>query len=231
MAKKQLTLEEKIQNALVPEEEQPFKVPENWCWARLGSVGSIILGQYPKREDATDDDTFIPVISGVAELDDNSITIKKYTKTATKVSQTGDLVISMKNNIGKSVIADKEYCLGRGVAAFRSDCVDISYARQLLSNFKDYLYVLCAKNSFPDGMTKYETLQPVIEDMLNEATYKIDKMDYKAKNIQELAVSLFALKNYYEQLPISVEEAADKIFSSIGIRYSTVEHIWREYNG
>ena len=140
MAKKQLTLEEKIQNALVPEEEQPFKVPENWCWARLGSVGSIILGQYPKREDATDDDTFIPVISGVAELDDNSITVKKYTKTATKVSQTGDLVISMKNNIGKTVLADKEYCLGRGVAAFRSDIVDVTYARHLLSAFKDYLY-------------------------------------------------------------------------------------------
>lgn len=108
--------------------------------------------------------------------------------------------------------------------------IALSYERKI-ENFKDYLYVLCAKNSFPDGMTKYETLQPVIEDMLNEATYKIDKMDYKAKNIQELAVSLFALENYYEQLPISVEEAADKIFSSIGIRYSTVEHIWREYNG
>ena len=108
--------------------------------------------------------------------------------------------------------------------------IALSYEGQI-EHFKDYLYVLCAKNIFPDGMTKYETLQPVIEDMLNEATYKIDKMDYKAKNIQELAVSLFALENYYEQLPISVEEAADKIFSSIGIRYSTVEHIWREYNG
>lgn len=108
--------------------------------------------------------------------------------------------------------------------------ITLSYERQI-ENFKDYLYVLCAKNNFPDGMSKYETLRPVIEDMLNEATYKIDKMDYKAKNIQELAVSLLVLNKYYEQLPISVEEAADKIFSSIGIRYSTVEHIWREYNG
>lgn len=108
--------------------------------------------------------------------------------------------------------------------------IALSYERQI-ENFKDYLYVLCAKNNFPDGMTKYETLQPVIEDMLNEATLKIDKMDYKAKSIKELAVSLFALNKYYEQLPISVEEAADKIFSSIGIRYSTVEHIWRVYNG
>lgn len=108
--------------------------------------------------------------------------------------------------------------------------IALSYERQI-GNFKDYLFVLCAKNTFPEGMSKYETLQPVIEDMLNEATYRIDKMDYKAKSIQELAVSFFALNKYCDQLPISMEEAADKIFSSIGIRYSTVEHIWREYNG
>lgn len=106
----------------------------------------------------------------------------------------------------------------------------LSYERQI-ENFKDYLFVLCAKNTFPEGMAKYETLQPVIEDMLNEATYQIDKMDYKAENIQDLAVSLFILNKYYEQIPVGMEEAADKIFSSIGIRYSTVEHIWREYNG
>lgn len=108
--------------------------------------------------------------------------------------------------------------------------ISLSYERQI-DNFKDYLFVLCAKNIFPEGMAYYETLQPVIEDMFNEATYRIDKMDYKAKRIEELAGSLFFLNKYYEQLSISVEEAADKIFSSIGIRYSTVEHIWRDYNG
>ena len=108
--------------------------------------------------------------------------------------------------------------------------IALSYEHQI-ENFKDYLFVLCAKDTFPEGMAKYETLQPVIEDMLNDATYRIDKMEYKAANIQELAVSLFVLDKYSDQFPISMEEAADKIFSSIGIRYSTVEHIWREYNG
>lgn len=108
--------------------------------------------------------------------------------------------------------------------------ISLSYERQI-NNFKDYLFVLCAKNIFPDGMVKYETLQPVIEEMLNEAAYRIDKMDFKVKNIEELAGSLFILNKYWEQLSISMEEAADKIFSSIGIRYSTVEHIWRDYNG
>lgn len=38
MAKKkqiELTIEEKLKNTLVPKEEQPYKIPSNWCWIRL----------------------------------------------------------------------------------------------------------------------------------------------------------------------------------------------------
>lgn len=38
MPKKQLTIEEKMNNALVPEEEWPYKLPDNWCWVKLGAV-------------------------------------------------------------------------------------------------------------------------------------------------------------------------------------------------
>ena len=40
MAKKtkELTLEEKLEQAIVPVEEQPYEVPENWCWTYLGQV-------------------------------------------------------------------------------------------------------------------------------------------------------------------------------------------------
>ena len=34
--KETLTPEERLQAALVPESEQPYKVPRNWCWTRLG---------------------------------------------------------------------------------------------------------------------------------------------------------------------------------------------------
>jgi type I restriction enzyme S subunit len=34
--KENLTPEERLQAALVPDWEQPYKVPENWCWTRLG---------------------------------------------------------------------------------------------------------------------------------------------------------------------------------------------------
>ena len=32
--KETLTLEERLQAALVPESEQPYKLPENWCWTK-----------------------------------------------------------------------------------------------------------------------------------------------------------------------------------------------------
>ena len=46
MAKKQLTIEEKLQAALVPVEEQPYKVPENWCWVYLLAGYAECLDKY-----------------------------------------------------------------------------------------------------------------------------------------------------------------------------------------
>lgn len=37
-----LTIEERLQQALVPAEEQPYEVPENWAWVRLGDVNKYI---------------------------------------------------------------------------------------------------------------------------------------------------------------------------------------------
>lgn len=47
MAKKkqiELTIEEKLRNALVPKEEQPYKIPSNWCWSYWKYCGKFIAG-------------------------------------------------------------------------------------------------------------------------------------------------------------------------------------------
>lgn len=36
--KKEKTLEEKLQEALVPENQWPYMLPENWCWTRLENI-------------------------------------------------------------------------------------------------------------------------------------------------------------------------------------------------
>lgn len=39
-----LTPEEKLAQALVLVEEQPYKVPRNWCWARIGAISDFERG-------------------------------------------------------------------------------------------------------------------------------------------------------------------------------------------
>ena len=53
IAKKEntLTLEEKLSQALVPETEQPYKVPKHWCWVEIGTLVTLHRGvSYNKNE-------------------------------------------------------------------------------------------------------------------------------------------------------------------------------------
>lgn len=47
--KEELSLEEKLERALVPVEEQPYEVPENWCWTRLSVVSEVVTGSTPRK--------------------------------------------------------------------------------------------------------------------------------------------------------------------------------------
>ena len=161
MAKKQLTIEEKLEAALVPVEEQPYKVPENWCWSYLENVCQIIMGQSPKGADTTLDDSYTPLIGGAADLGDTAPIINKYTKSVTKLSQCGDLIICIRATLGRPVIADGEYCLGRGVAGFRLSRIDVSFLRFFFINFERYLYDNATGSTFAQVTSKVLGKMPI----------------------------------------------------------------------
>lgn len=48
--KETLTPEERLQAALVPESEQPYKIPENWCWTRMENIAQWGSGGAPSRK-------------------------------------------------------------------------------------------------------------------------------------------------------------------------------------
>lgn len=45
-----LTPEERLQAALVPDWEWPYKLPENWCWTNWGECGEFVAGSGFKNE-------------------------------------------------------------------------------------------------------------------------------------------------------------------------------------
>ena len=48
--KTELTIEEKLNQALIPIAEQPYEIPENWCWTYLNDVAEIITGGTPSKK-------------------------------------------------------------------------------------------------------------------------------------------------------------------------------------
>ncbi|MFV0578696.1 MAG: restriction endonuclease subunit S [Fusobacterium ulcerans] len=80
MAKnKDLTLEEKLREALIPKDEQPYEIPENWEWVRFNSIVEILNGDrgknYPSKDKLIKTGT-IPFISAI-NLENGKILLDK----------------------------------------------------------------------------------------------------------------------------------------------------------
>lgn len=50
MIKKKQAIEELLEGVLVPEDEQPFLVPENWIWVRTQTTNDIVTGSTPAKK-------------------------------------------------------------------------------------------------------------------------------------------------------------------------------------
>lgn len=131
MAKKkqiELTIEEKLQNALVPKEEQPYKIPSNWCWGILGEITSVIGGGTPSSKiNEYYDNGDIAWITPSDLSNYNNMYISKGKKMITKLGlmkssakllPKGTVCLSSRAPIGYVVIAKNELSTNQGFKSF-----------------------------------------------------------------------------------------------------------------
>ena len=95
MAKKQQTIEEKLQAALVPVEEQPYKVPENWCFARGSHIMRKMESQKPRGENFSYID--IDSIDNSRQIvrEPKNIPVSKAPSRASRKVNAGDTLFSL----------------------------------------------------------------------------------------------------------------------------------------
>ena len=100
--------------------------------------------------------------------------------------------------------------------------IELSYAEKI-TNLRDYLILVMAKNSFPEQIIGYEIIGHVFDKMLLEAEKEVDTLPFHAYNINELAYALKIVCICEDEIKIAKDEALDRIFQSIGIKYKTVK--------
>jgi type I restriction enzyme S subunit len=87
---------------------------------RLDQVASIIMGQAPAGESYNTTGDGWPLIAGAGDFKNGKLAPVKHTIQASKLSEPGDIILSIRASIGDKVTADDVYCLGRGVAGIRA---------------------------------------------------------------------------------------------------------------
>lgn len=145
--KETLTPEERLQAALVPESEQPYKVPENWCWVRLGASINLYNGDrgtnYPSKKDYQSSGiSFInagAIVDGeLNEAEFNYISEDKYDALRAGKIQQGDILYCLRGSLGKTAIVQQKL---KG-AISSSLCI----LRTNESLLKEFLYYLLCSN-------------------------------------------------------------------------------------
>lgn len=202
--KEELSLEEKLERALVPAEEQPYEVPENWCWVRLGSVSEIYTGNSINEKIKRERYLYQPEgLNFIATKDvgfDNSIVynngvkINDYDKYKIAPQNTSLLCIEGGSAGRKLGFTKEKVCFGNKLCAFVSKgCVSkyIYYYLQsdvFCTQFTNHRHGLIGGVSVKDlsdffiPITSLEEQQRIVEQ-IESLFAKLDEAKEKLKEV------------------------------------------------
>lgn len=149
-----LTPEERLQAALVPDWEWPYKLPENWCWTRITVITDILNGFAFKSQHYSS--AGIRIIR-ITNVQDGFIQDKKpvyYPLVSQKeitpfMLKDGDFLMSLTGNVGRVAIIDASFlpaALNQRVACLRIKSED--------SVRKEYIFYFCLQKQFVSDCIK-----------------------------------------------------------------------------
>lgn len=144
-----LTIEERLQQALVPAEEQPYEVPENWVWVRLGAFAETISkGTTPKGGGTAYVNEGVNFLRVENLTSDGYISHSKITHITVEMHENylkrsilkaNDLLISIAGSLGKSAIVrecDLPINTNQAIAFVRlfADKINVNYIRNTIES-------------------------------------------------------------------------------------------------
>lgn len=187
-----------LSSPFVPAEEQPYPIPENWCWVKLEDISEIIMGQSPVGSDTTDDSSYMPLIGGAADMGIMYPLATRYTKVPTKISKDGDLILCIRATLGRPIFSDGKYCLGRGVAAIRPYTGEKEFYRYFFLTFEQYLYDNATGTTFVQVNSRTLQKMPVPLPPLPEQQRIVERIESLFAKLDEAKEKAQAVVDGFE---------------------------------
>lgn len=120
----------------ITEDEIPFEIPESWQWVRLGDVINLISGRDLEPQDYTNKECGIPYLTGASNISSGAINIERWTEHPQVIAEKGDLLLSCKGTVGKTVIQSvAKLHIARQIMALRViKNLDVAYLKIFIDN-------------------------------------------------------------------------------------------------
>ncbi len=169
---------------------------------KLSNIADIIMGQSPEGNSYNNQKNGLPLLNGAADYKGNNFNPKKFTNAPLKIAKKGDILIGIRATIGNLAIADKDYCIGRGLAAIRvSNEVSKKYVTHFLSQQINKLIYNSSGS----------TIKGIVKEDLFDMAIPLPSLPSQLK-IAEILDVAEAIKNENEELIKKYDDLAQSIF-------------------
>ena len=110
-------------------------IPDGWKRSRLIDVAEITMGQSPKSEFYNDGDDGLPFHQGVTNFGFRFVNHNTYCTKPTRLSQSGDILFSVRAPVGRMNMTYDPIIIGRGLSSLRSRTGHQSFLFYQLKSF------------------------------------------------------------------------------------------------
>ena len=119
--------------AHLPECEAP---PTGWSAIPFRSLATVIAGQSPPSESYNKKREGLPFLQGNGDFSDKNPIPSVWCNSPKMTAQEGDILISVRAPVGEVNRADRDYAIGRGLAAIRAKACDASFLYHALQRWR-----------------------------------------------------------------------------------------------
>ena len=223
MAKKkkvEISLEEKLEKALIPVEEQPYPIPDSWVWTRLGEVNEIITGNTPSKKENSfweNKDIFFVKPDDLSQgrhLSFSKECIDKRAIKKVRMLPKNTTLICCIGSIGKVAYSEVESCSNQQINSLvaKENCVYPLYNYYLVNSVFFQSQMLENSSATTISILNKSTTEKLFFPLppLNEQKRIVEKLDFLFEKTKRAKEIIEEIKVDIENRKISILDRAFK---------------------
>ena len=175
-----------------------------WREGRLADIADFVMGQSPEGDTCNEKGTGVPLLNGPTEFGIRNPKAVQFTTDPKRYSKLEDILFCVRGSTtGKMNWSDREYAIGRGLAALthKNGTDYIYYLKALLDYNLDHLLASATGSTFPnvskEQIANLEVSiapleeQKAIASLLSSLDDKIDLLHRQNITLERMAETLF----------------------------------------